>query len=395
MKYWVVVACVIVAIAPIDAAGQRRNVDRQIRDAQSRLDSIQRETRELQDQLQRLRGRARDMDAELANLGRQRTATSREVNELDRQMSTLTSQLDTMTFELILVEDALAEKRAVLESRAVAIYKRGALWAFQVLLAAESFGDLLSRYKYLYTVSQQDRSLVDDIGTLQGLLSGQRTDLLTVQGRIAAQREERTDAFGRFASLERQQQRALSQTRRSQQAATARLDELALADQRLAESIVALERARRASGVTLTVSTISTSDLGQLDWPVAGEVIYRFGEQPFRDGTTITRQGIGIRVPEGTPVTAVREGIVLQAERQGTFGPTVILGHGDGYYTIYLNLQRLLVSRGDHAMEGDRIGLSGGASTDEGPHLEFQIRQTPPGSSGPVALNPLNWLKRR
>jgi murein DD-endopeptidase MepM/ murein hydrolase activator NlpD len=46
-------------------------------------------------------------------------------------------------------------------------------------------------------------------------------------------------------------------------------------------------------------------------------------------------------------------------------------------------------------MEGDRIGLSGGGNTEDGPHLEFQIRQTPPGSSDPVALNPLNWLKRR
>ena len=395
MKSWVLLVGLIVAVGPVDAVAQRRNVDRQLRDAQTRLDSIQQERRDLETQLRRIRGRARDIDAELSNLSQQRTATSREVNEFDRQLSTLTTQLDTMTLELILVEDALAEKRAVLQSRAVAIYKRGTLWAFQVLLAAESFGDLLSRYKYLYTVSRQDRALVDDIGTLQTRLAGQRGDLLTVQTRMATQREERNEAFRRFASLERQQQRALSQTQRSEQAAAARLDELALADLRLNESIAALERARRAGGVTLTASTINADDLGQLDWPVEGEVIYQFGQQPFRDGTTITHQGIGIRVPEGTPVTAVREGIVVQAERQGTYGQTVILHHGDGYYTIYTNLQRLLLSRGDHAREGDRIGLSGGASTEEGPHVEFQIRQTPPGSSDPVALNPLNWLKRR
>src|SRR5881397_366493 len=44
----------------------------------------------------------------------------------------------------VVEQDALLEKRAVLERRLVDIYKRGALYSWQVLLAAESFGDLLS-----------------------------------------------------------------------------------------------------------------------------------------------------------------------------------------------------------------------------------------------------------
>src|SRR5206468_2943944 len=37
----------------------------------------------------------------------------------------------------------------------------------QVLFTAASFGDLLSRYKYLYLVSRQDRLLANDMSKLQ------------------------------------------------------------------------------------------------------------------------------------------------------------------------------------------------------------------------------------
>jgi len=68
-----------------------------------------------------------------------------------------------VTTDLVVAEDALAEKRAILHHRLAEIHKRGPLFAVQVLLAAESFGDLISRYKYLYLISRQDRQLVFDV----------------------------------------------------------------------------------------------------------------------------------------------------------------------------------------------------------------------------------------
>ena len=374
---------------------QRRDLDRQVREAQSRLDSIRLERSALQEQLRRLRGRARDITTELGNLNQQRTSTGRIVNELDRQLSSLTTQVDTITAELLLVQDALAEKQAVVERRVVAIHKRGQLWAFQVLLAAESFGDLLRRYKYLYLVSRQDRTLVDEIATLHDRLGSHRRDLVTVQTRISSQRLQRNRELGRYRALEVERQRALSQTQRREQQAAARIDVLTRDDERLNDLIASLERSRRSGGLTLAAPSITAIDLGRLDWPLGGEVIYNFGEQPFEDRTTITRLGIGIRAPVGTTVSAVRSGIVAFAEPVGTWGPTVMLDHGDGYYTLYTYLSRLDVSRGDLLSEGQPIGLSGGVNTDEGPHLGFQIRQTPPGTSNPIPLDPLNWLRPR
>src|SRR5207247_302555 len=110
---------------------------------------------------------AHSLSDELATTERQNGTSNRIVNELDRQINSLSDQIDRTTVDLLLAQDALEEKRAVLERRLVDIYKRGPLYAYQVLLAAESFGDLLSRYKYLYLVSRQDRLLANDMFKLQ------------------------------------------------------------------------------------------------------------------------------------------------------------------------------------------------------------------------------------
>src|SRR4029077_10312420 len=137
--------------------------DQQLRDNQQRLEGIRRERSEVEQELERLRTQAHSLSDELSNIEQQKQSTNRIVNELDRQITGLGGQIDQITVDLLIAQDALLEKRAVLERRLVDIYKRGTLYGWQVLLAAESFGDLLSRYKYLFLVSRQDRLLTNDM----------------------------------------------------------------------------------------------------------------------------------------------------------------------------------------------------------------------------------------
>jgi len=372
------------------APAQSQDIDRQIRANRARLDSIRREREELENELGRLRGRAHDITGELSNIERQKNATNRLVNELDRQIRSMGASLDTVTIDLALTEDALAEKRAILHRRLADIYKRGSLWTFQVILAAESFGDLLSRYKYLYLVSRQDRSLVGAVDTLRRRNVSQRRQLLQIQTEMAARRDERSQELERYVTLEQRHQRSLRETRASERAATQRLETLSRDAERLNERIAALERARLAAAATPGAPTISSRDLGKLDWPVQGDIIYRFG--PFRlpNNTVVRQNGVGIRVPVGTPVRAVAGGVVRMAEPYGTYGPSVIVDHGGGFYTLYLYLSEVHVRLDQPVTLGDVVGLSGGQASEEGPHIEFQVR-----GEGSIALDPLNWLKSR
>jgi murein hydrolase activator len=366
--------------------------DLQLRDNQQRLESIRRERSQVEEELERLRTQVHSLSDELANIERQKETTNRIVNELDRQISGLSTQIDRTTIDLLLAQDALEEKRAVLERRLVDIYKRGPLYTSQVLLAAESFGDLLSRYKYLYLVSLQDRLLANDMSKLQRRIARERQTLVDARDALGRRKSERTQELGRYLQLEHERQSSLRETRRSAREAQQRLSQLERDEKGLNDRIAGLERARReaeARGAATAAAAITTAHLGQLDWPLEGRILYRFGTAMGPNNTRIPWHGIGIAAPAGTPVRAIASGTVSLAGPLGTYLTSVLIDHGGGYYTFYGYLNDATVTQGDRVVRGQMVGHVGGGSSDQGPHLHFEIR-----GQGGIALDPANWLKR-
>jgi septal ring factor EnvC (AmiA/AmiB activator) len=383
--------CAVLAAAPL-AAQRPAPFDQQLRDNQQRLESIRRERSAVEEELERLRTQAHSISDELANIERQKETTNRIVNELDRQISGLSDQIDRTTVDLLLAQNALGEKRAVLEHRLVDIYKRGPLYLYQVLLAAESFGDLLSRYKYLYLVSRQDRLLANDMSKLQRRIGRERQTLVDARDVLGRRKIERTEELDRYLALERARQTSLRETRRSTREAQLRLSELERDEKSLNDRIAALERARleaEARGAAASAA-ITTSDLGQLEWPVEGRILYQFGTAAGPNNTRIPWHGIGIGATIGTPVRAVAAGTVSLAGALGTYLTSVLIDHGSGYYTFYGYLSDATVTLGERVLRGQVIGHVGGGSSDQGPHLHFEIR-----GRGGIALDPINWLKSR
>src|SRR2546427_681609 len=273
MKHAVLLLLMISSVA----AAQRPTYQQQMQENQQRLEGIRRERSEVEQELERLRTQAHSLSDEITNIEQQKQSTNRIVNELDRQITGLGGQIDQITVDLLIAQDALLEKSAVLERRLVDIYKRGALYSWQVLFAAESFGDLLSRYKYLYLVSRQDRLLTNDMHKLRDRVARQRQLLVDAREALAQRKHERTDELGRYLALERERQTSLQETRRSARQAEQRLTRLDKDERSLNDRIEALERARReaeARGATATTGSISTADLGGLDWTGDGSVIY-------------------------------------------------------------------------------------------------------------------------
>ena len=360
-----------------------------------RLEEIRRERDRLQQQQERLQGQVHDVNDELQNIERQRESTQKIVDEIERQIGGLSGQLDRTSAELILAEDNLAERRAVLERRLVDIYKRGPMYTFQALLAAESFGDLLSRYKYLYLTSRQDRALVGDVEKLRNRVVDQRDDLLDVRKQLDRTREEREAEYSKYTDLATTRARRLSQLRRTARTTERRLDSLQRDESRLNSVLAALERARRdearnPAAAAPVPGSITTADLGRLDWPVEGAVVYRFGRDTLPSGGIIRWNGVGIAASLGTPVKSVEAGKVRLVGQFGTYGLTVVLEHGNGYYSVYSHLQSAAVQLGVTVARGQAIGSVGGENSDYGPHLHFEIR-----GENQVALDPTEWLRRR
>jgi septal ring factor EnvC (AmiA/AmiB activator) len=127
---------------------------------------------------------------------------------------------------------------------------------------------------------------------------------------------------------------------------------------------------------------------GKLPWPVKGKLLHKYGKQKDRRlNTTINNTGIDIQAKAGTEVRAVFIGVVSEVTYLSGFGNTVILDHGNGYYTVYAHLEEFFVEPDMVLDAGEVLGLVGDSGSLEGAKLHFAI------FANQTTVNPKAWLR--
>jgi murein hydrolase activator len=398
------VVALVAMLAPQGLAGQTAaDLRREIQESQRRLEEIRSERTRLQSEMNQLRSRVRNVSSELQNIERQISASRSVVSEIDFQLEANAERIRLVTSDLIRTRERARERNAVLQRRLRDIYKRGPLHEVRVLLGAGSFAELLSRYRYLEVVGRYDRLLVDQVRSLETALVEQTRELQENIAELERLRETKLGEVAELRQVELDHQRTLTTFRSREQQAVSRLDQLEEDERRMTSLVSDLDRRRREAEARAAAagapapgpSTLASNDAGALEWPVDGDLVYRFGRETRPNGTVLRWNGIGIRAARGTPVRAVRGGTVVMAGPFEGYGPTVVLSHGDGFYTLYLYLEELGVVEGRTVNAGDVVGTVGGSETPEGSRLEFQIRVPQQSGGAPTAVDPLRWLRPR
>ena len=123
----------------------------------------------------------------------------------------------------------------------------------------------------------------------------------------------------------------------------------------------------------------NATGIGKMRWPVRGRVISSFGGG---------KDGVDIAVPEGTPVKAAENGVVIYAgDGLKEFGNTVLVRHENGLVTVYGHARSIEVQRGQKVKRGQEIAQSGMSGTTDSPKLHFEVRK----NSAPV--DPSTYLE--
>ncbi len=373
-------------------AQQTESAEARVNAQRDELARIRAERDELEKKMSGLQNTAHELRDEVNLLDKQHDATARMVKSLDQQLVAITDEVQSTTTDLGKSEREAAIKRAVLQRRLIEIYKRGPLYSAEVLFSAQSVGQLVARYKYLHLLALRDKGLVSRLDELHDKIESQHGQLVRLQNSVAENRSLKEQEAARLADLENAQARSLVRVQEDAKRTKARLAELEKSEARLNNFIASFEaERRRASGrsgtVALGPSSIRTTDIGRLDWPVNGAFLYRFGRFVNPNNTTTRWNGIGISAPVGTVVKSVSAGTVAYAGPMGTYGNTVILEHGGGDYSVYGSLETIAVRKGARVIKGQSIGTVGVSDPALGSHLHFEIRR------GGPAVDPAEWLR--
>jgi murein DD-endopeptidase MepM/ murein hydrolase activator NlpD len=95
--------------------------------------------------------------------------------------------------------------------------------------------------------------------------------------------------------------------------------------------------------------------------------------------------GVDLASLANSPVAAANNGQIIFAERNGIYGLTVVIDHGQGLASLYGHLSEIKVAPGDVVKKGDIIGNTGQTGLAGGDHLHFSVLVNG------VFVNPIEW----
>jgi len=328
------------------------------------------------------------------DISRDLALLSSQLQRIDERIGVIKDEQQRLQREVAQQQQALKQSQAQskkiaegLERRLIALYKEGEVGMVKIIFSAESPNDLIQQYHYLTRVMENDRELLDEfrqaITTSQQHLA-QLTSLQQRQSDLLKREEsERQEAVSARRLQGRLLQQAQAQNKKLQQE-LAGLQQDASRLKELVERLQQVPPSRPPSTPAGEVVDFA-KQRGQLNWPLAGTVLIRFGTQ--RDdklGTIYESNGLEIAARPGSEVRSVANGQVVYADYFRGYGNLLIVSHEGEYHTLYAQLDRVRKKTGDQVATAELIGHSGLAGRES---IYFEIRH----KGAPV--NPLNWLK--
>jgi len=363
-------------------------------------------------ELDQLRQEIQDFQNRIKRTSAQEKSTSERLSEIDQEISLVRNLLYRLKKEEKVKQKAIEKTESDIEEkqreyqqlqnryarRVVDVYKKGRLSDLDILLDSESWRQAIYRSKYLKIISEYDRALGQQIeSTVQGILT-QRSILekeLLDMKKIDRERSIRKDWLER---RKRGWNRELSQLKRNRQEYSKAIQEREEAAKELESIIAKLERDKvarlakleqRRREEQLPTSADFSALKGKLPWPIQGKVISHFGSQRNPTLKTVTENtGIDIQGTAGRQVQAVYDGIVTTITYIRGYGNTIIIDHGNGFYTVYTHVIDMEVEENDYVKARDTIAYVGDSGSLEGVKLHFEIW------GNRKKLNPEIWLRK-
>lgn len=374
---------------------------------------------ELEAQRVRLKNEIKQINELLFSSKKNRKNVVTEVEDLQVKLSVreelikvTNAQVNLLTRKINLNERNISDQRkeleALKEDYAKMIQNSYASKSLQnrlmFLFSSENFLQAYKRIQYLKQYTQYRRkkglAIAEKTQLLQelnkALIEEKSKKLVLVEENKTVQeqlKKERNAQENLIKSLRRKERSLAAQISKKEKEARAidreidRLIRAAIA----ASNKAAGKRGKKTFELTPEAKLIAANfeaNRGRLPWPLdKGVIIQGFGRQrhPVVKTTTIQSNGVTIATAPATQVRAVFEGEVMSVVTFKGSNPSVLIRHGN-YITVYKNLGKLYVKKGDKVKAKEAIGEVFTNQQTGKTEIQFSI------FNNVKVLNPKGWI---
>jgi murein DD-endopeptidase MepM/ murein hydrolase activator NlpD len=376
-----------------DASDEKQDVDSRLAEVRGQLSEIESREQALTAQLGAVSGEIVALERQVGDVSARLSALEHDLALHRRKLARITELYLLQTRRLTYLRRQFATAIDRLNRRIVAIYEYDDPDAFEVLVSAASFSDVLEQLDFIRSIGKQDKRISEAVERARNEMRVVRKRTRTTKRRVSAvtqviavrtvqQRELRERLVARKSGLELARgvkEGSLASLESAHREYAGEAAALAAQSSELAAQIQAAQLSPERTSASLAVDGAQSAS--GLIWPVSGPVVSPFGMRWGR-----MHEGIDIAAGSGTPIAAAASGTVISAGWLGGYGNLVVIDHGGGLATAYAHLSGYAVGSGQSVSQGQVVGYVGCTGHCFGPHLHFEVRVNG------AAVDPLGYL---
>jgi septal ring factor EnvC (AmiA/AmiB activator) len=357
-------------------------------EAQQELTAVNSAIKEIQSWLVVARTKQSETVANLQQSELKISDTLHAIAKNEQELLQTRTEISTLTAQTEKLESKKAKQSAILAQTIRTAYMTGDQTVLKVLLNQEDIAKSarMLHYHRRFTASQLAsietfKKTLDELAETNLKLSSKAGELENLQTLLKRKMQTLSES-------KKQREIALAQLKADMSSRESELEQLQINQAELQQLIEQINRAV-ADIPSVMQNSPFIQQRGKLQLPADGKIIKTFGSRYGE--SDLKRQGITIKVNEGTPVQAIHPGRVVFSDWLRGAGLLVIVDHGEGYMSLYGNNQALSKQTGDWVRTGDILATSGRSSeaiNNEGAGLYFEIRHHG------EAQNPRSWIAK-
>ena len=379
----------------------------------SQTEKIESDIKYHSDELNKIRSEISQFEKRISESANREKTEIERLNEIDEEISLVRNLIFRLRKEEKSKEKLISQAKDIIfqkelkhkellkrySKRIVNTYKKGRLSDLEKLLDSRSWEQAVYRAKYLEIISNYDKSLSSEIklniyelNNQKRVLQSELIDIKNIDKEKISRKkwlEQRRKIRGKqLDTLKRDRQEMIVAMKERKKAAGEMERIITRLERERAIRIAELERRRKE--IEMVASKPFNELKGNLPWPIEGKVISQFGT--FRNPnlkTVIENTGIDISAQIGGDVKSIYDGIVTTVTYIRGYGNTVIIDHGDGFYSVYTHVADIEVDENSYVDALDVIARVGDSGSLDGAKLHFEIW------ANREKVNPELWLKKR
>jgi len=350
------------------------NANKGIKNVQEKIKDSKEEKKEAKNELE-------ELDKKLQEANSKLESTKAELNKTNQS-------LEKAKEELSEAEKAMEEQNVSLHERIRVMYKNGNIGYLEVLLEANSFSELITRFEMIKTIMEYDFELLNSLEEKRDEIEDKKEEIEKEQQRILTLKNQLESKASQVKTLQVSRQNYISKMDSEIAAYEKEMKDL----ERDAAEAKRIIQAAQAAAAKNNGSSGSSGPYtgGALRWPVPGHTRisspYGMRIHPISRVRKM-HTGIDIPAPTGTPFIAPADGVVTYSDYLGGYGKVVIVDLGGGLSILGAHNSSLLVNVGQSVQKGQTIAKIGSTGNSTGPHSHFEVRKN--GNH----TNPISYVK--